>query len=74
MTVNKKKMNVTALQLSNYEMDTLNDAKKTLNLLFSRLTAKENITHVANILQDLEDLIENLEENGNNILEFAEEE
>lgn len=74
MTTNKKKMNVTALQLSTYEMNTLNDALETLDLLFSKLTAKENITHVANILQGLKDLIENLEENGNNILEFAEEE
>ena len=73
MTVNKKKMNVTALQLSNYEMVTLNDARETLNLLFSKLTAKDNITQVANILQALEDLIETLEENGNGILEFEED-
>ena len=73
MIVNKQNMIVTSVMLSGYEMDTLNDAKKTLNFLFSRLTAKDNITRVAHILQALEDLIETLEENGNGILEFEED-
>ena len=73
MVVNKEKMIVQSVVLSGYEMETLYYAKKTLELLFGKLTAKDNITQVANILQALEDLIETLEENGNGILEFEED-
>lgn len=74
MTINETKMTVKALQLSGYEMNTLKDAKLTLNLLFGRLTSKDNITRAANILNGIEALIEELEENDNSILEFSEEE
>lgn len=71
MTINEKKMLVKSVLLSGYEMGTLRDAKGTLNLIFAKVTAKENITRIAHILQDMEDLIEELEENGNSILEFT---
>lgn len=74
MTINETKMTVKAVQLSGYEMSTLKDAKLTLNQFFGRLTAKDNITRAANILNGLEALIEELEENNNSILEFSEEE
>ena len=74
MTINETKMTVKAVQLSGYEMNTLKDAKLTLNLLFGRLTSKDNITRAANILNGIEALIEELEENDNSILEFSEEE
>jgi len=70
MTINEKKMLVKSVQLSNYEVGTLNDAKKTLTMLFGRLKAKDNISHVAAMLTDLEQLLEELEENGNQIIEF----
>lgn len=73
MIINETKMSVKAVQLSGYEMSTLKDAKLTLNLLFGRLTSKDNITRAANILNGLEALIEELEENNNSILEFTEE-
>lgn len=73
MTVNEKKMTVKAVKLSGYEMNTLKDAKGTLKLLFGRLMAKDNITHVANMFNDLEGLIEELEDNNNSIIEFIEE-
>lgn len=74
MIINETKMTMKAVQLSGYEMSTLKDAKLTLNLLFGRLTSKDNITRAANILNGLESLIEELEENNNSILEFSEEE
>lgn len=74
MIINERKMSMRAVQLSGYEMSTLKDAKLTLNLLFGRLTSKDNITRAANILNGLEALIEELEENNNSILEFSEEE
>ena len=70
MIINEKKMIVKSVALSNYEMDTLRDAKKTLTMLFGRLTAKDNINHVAAMLTDLEQLLEELEENSNQIIEF----
>ena len=73
MIINEKKMTVKAVQFSGYEVSTLKDAKQTLKMLFGRLTARDNITHVANILNGLEALIEELEENNNSILEFTEE-
>lgn len=74
MVTNKKKMNVTSVHLSDYEMNTLKDAAGTLNLLFCKLTAKSNISHIANIITGLEELLEELKENNNSILEFSEEE
>lgn len=73
MTINEKKMTMKAVQLSDYEINTLKDAKYTLRMLFSRLTAKDNISHVVNMFNDLEGLIEELEDNNNSILEFTEE-
>lgn len=73
MIINETKMKMTAVQLSGYEMNTLKDAKLTLNLLFGRLTSKDNITRAANILNGIESLIEELEENNNSILEFEED-
>lgn len=70
MTINEKKMLVKSVQLSNYEMDTLRDAKKTLTMLFGRLTSKDNVNHVAAMITDLEQLLEELEENSNQIIEF----
>lgn len=70
MTINEKKMKMTSVQLSGYEMNTLKDAKLTLNLLFGKLTSRDNITRAANILNGIESLIEELEENNNSILEF----
>ena len=70
MIINEKKMLVKSVQLSNYEMDTLRDAKKTLNMMFGRLTAKDNVNHVAAMLTDLEQLLEELTENNNQIIEF----
>lgn len=70
MTINEKKMLVKSVQLSNYEMDTLLDAKKTLEMLFGRLAAKDNVNHVAAMLTDLEQLLEELTENNNQIIEF----
>lgn len=70
MTINEKKMLVKSVQLSHYEMDTLRDAKKTLEMLFGRLAAKDNVNHVAAMLTDLEQLIEELEKDGNQIIEF----
>lgn len=73
MIINEKKMTMKAVQLSCYEMSTLKDAKQTLKMLFGRLTARDNITHVANMFNDLEGLIEELEDNNNSIIEFSEE-
>lgn len=70
MTINEKKMLVKSVQLSNYEMDTLLDAKKTLTMMFGRLTAKDNVNHVAAMLTDLEQLLEELKTNNNQIIEF----
>ena len=70
MTINEKKMLVKSLQLSNYEVDTLRDAKKTLNMMFGRLISKDNVNHVAGMLTDLEQLLDELETNGNQIIEF----
>lgn len=70
MTINEKKMLVKSLQLSNYEVDTLLDAKKTLNMMFGRLISKDNVNHVAGMLTDLEQLLKELENNGNQIIEF----
>lgn len=70
MTINEKKMLVKSVQLSNYEMDTLLDAKKTLEMLFGRLAAKDNVNHVAAMLTDLEQLLEELKTNNNQIIEF----
>lgn len=73
MTLNEKKMTVKAVQLSGYEMSTLKDAKQTLKILFGRLSARDNINHVANMFNDLERLIEELDDNNNSIIEFSEE-
>lgn len=73
MTIDETKMTVKAVQLSAYEMGTLKEAKKTLNMIFSRLSAKDNITRCYYILSGLNCLIEELEENNNSILEFIEE-
>lgn len=73
MTFNEKNMKMTSIQLSDYEMSTLKDAKKTLNLVFNRLTAKDNLNRCFGILSGLDDLIEELEANDNSILEFHEE-
>ena len=70
MTINEKKMLVKSVQLSNYEMDTLRDAKKTLEMLFGRLAAKDNVNHIAAMLTDLEQLIDELTKNSNQIIEF----
>ena len=70
MTINEKKMLVKSVQLSNYEMDTLRDAKKTLMMLFGRLISEDNVNHVSAMLTDLEQLIKELEENRNQIIEF----
>lgn len=70
MTINEKKMLVKSLQLSNYEVDTLRDAKKTLNMMFGRLISKDNVNHVAAMLTDIEQLLDELETNGNQIIEF----
>lgn len=70
MTSKEKKMIMKSVQLSDYELNTLKAAKITLKHLFGRLTAKDNITHVANMFNDIEGLIEELEENGNQIIEF----
>ena len=70
MTINEKKMLVKSLQLSNYEVDTLLDAKKTLTMMFGRLTAKDNVNHVAAMITDLEQLLEELKTNNNQIIEF----
>lgn len=70
MTINEKKMLCKSVQLSNYEMDTLRDAKKTLTMMFGRLISKDNVNHVAAMLTDLEQLLEELEKNGNQIIEF----
>lgn len=70
MTINEKKMLVKSVQLSNYEVDTLRDAKKTLNMMFGRLISKDNVNHVAAMLTDLDELLEELENNGNQIIEF----
>lgn len=70
MTINEKKMIVKSVALSTYEMDSLRDAKKTLTMLFGRLASKDNINHVAAMITDLEQLLEELEENSNQIIEF----
>lgn len=70
MTINEKKMLCKSLQLSNYEVDTLRDAKKTLNMMFGRLISKDNVNHVAGMLTDLDQLLDELETNGNQIIEF----
>lgn len=70
MTINEKKMLVKSLQLSNYEVDTLRDAKKTLTMMFGRLISKDNVNHVAAMLTDLEQLLEELKTNNNQIIEF----
>lgn len=73
MIINETKMFVRAVQLSGYEMSTLKDARKTLNLLFNRLTSKDNMTRCYNIISELDSLLEELEENNNNLLEFKED-
>ena len=73
MTINEKKMTVKAVQLSGYEMSTLRDGRKTLNLIFNRLASKDNLTRCYNIISELDLLIEELEENNNSLLEFKED-
>lgn len=73
MTINEKKMILKSVQLSGYEMGTLKEAKKTLNMIFARLTSKDNMTRCYNIITELDCLIEELDANNNNILEFIEE-
>lgn len=73
MTFNETKMTVKAMQLSGYEMNTLKDARKTLNMVFNRLTSSENLNRCFTILSGLDDLIEELEANDYSILEFHEE-
>lgn len=70
MTINEKKMLLKSVELSHYEVNTLREARKTLNMLFGRLSAKDNVNHVAAMLTDLDQLIEELENNGNQIIEF----
>lgn len=73
MVINETKMFVRAVQLSGYEMSTLRDGRKTLNLLFNRLTSKDNMTRCYNIISELDNLLEELEENNNSLLEFKED-
>lgn len=73
MIINKKNMVVHSVTLSGYEMASLLEAKRTLTMLFGKLTAKENTTSIYNILSALDCLIEELEDNNNSILEFHEE-
>lgn len=73
MTINETKMTVKALQLSGYEMGTLKEARKTLNIIFNRLTSSDNMTRLYNIISGLDVMIEELEANDNSILEFHEE-
>ena len=73
MTTEERKMLVRSVTLSAYEVDTLKDAKVTLTTLFGKLTAKDNITHIAHILNELEALIQELVENDNHIMEFKED-
>ena len=73
MTINETKMKLTSVQLSGYEMETLKEAKKTLNMLFNKVTSRDNETRCYNILVELDGLIEELEANKNSILEFHEE-
>ncbi len=73
MTINEKKMNVRSVQLSSYEMASLRDTKAVLTVLFGKLTAHDNITHVAGMLTDMEMLIDELETNNNQIIEFLED-
>ena len=73
MIINETKMFVRGVQLSGYEMNTLTDARKTLNLLFNRLTSKDNMTRCYNIISELDLLLEELEKNNNSLLEFRED-
>lgn len=73
MIINETKMFVRAVQLSGYEINTLTDARKTLNLLFNRLTSKDNMTRCFNIISELDNLLDELEENNNSLLEFKED-
>ena len=73
MVINEKKMKVTSVQLSGYEMATLMDAKKTLNMLFGKVKSRDNEARCYNILVELDELIEELEANENSILEFHED-
>lgn len=73
MTIEERKMLVRSVTLSTYEVDTLKDAKGTLTILFGKLTSKDNITHIAHILNELEALIQELDENENHIMEFKED-
>lgn len=74
MKINETKMTVKAVQLSAYEMGTLKEARKTLNMIFARLTSKDNMTRLYNIITELDCLIEELDTNNNSILEFIEQE
>lgn len=73
MTINETKMTVKALQLSAYEMGTLKEARKTLNMIFNRLTSSDNMTRLYNIISGLDTMIEEMDANDNSILEFKED-
>lgn len=73
MTINETKMTVKALQLSAYEMGTLKEARKTLNMIFNRLTSSDNMTRLYNIISGIDTMIEEMDANDNSILEFKED-
>lgn len=73
MTIKERKMQVRSVQLSSYEMESLRDTRAVLKVLFDKLTARDNINHVAGMLTDIEGLIDELEANTNQIIEFKED-
>lgn len=72
MIINEKNMTVRSVQLSSYEMASLRDTRAVLKVLFGKLTARDNVNHVSGMLTDIEGLIDELESNNNQIIEFKE--
>lgn len=60
------------IYLDESDMKKLKEAASLLTKIFSDLTGHDNITHIHNVLGRLEDLIEEIEADGNQIVEFKE--
>lgn len=63
MTTEKRYVTLFKIKLSDDELKTLDDARKVLNDIFSESRARDTITHIAHVINNLEDLIEEINEN-----------
>lgn len=72
MTTEEKETVVRIVKLSDYEVSTLRDARGTLHLLFGKLILRDNVNHVSNIIDGIDELLDALETSENSIVEIKE--